>query len=117
VGTEAVELGSTAGAKRFRGIFGSSSEREDASGRIWEKGVAHGREAARVAGCDLPPGLHWDVSARRGGSRVMSACEVWEVRGGGYLNIYPNEHIRGPRRGLESQARRLWPAGAKNAPH
>ncbi len=113
-GSVAFDLSDPAGMKGFRRRFGSANDREDDSGRRWENGTPHGREALRVAGCELPVGAHWDVSVAGGSFRLLSAREVWEVKSPGYLNVYPDEHVRGPSK-YRRQVRRLWPN--KNTPH
>lgn len=113
-GSLALDLSSPSGMKEFRRRFGSANDREDDSGRRWERGVPHGREALRVAGCELPAGTHWDVSSTGGSFRLLSASEVWKVNAPGYLNVYPDEHVRVPGGKLQGRARKLWPK--KNAP-
>lgn len=103
------ELDSEAGAARFRRAFGGSAERKDHSDRTWASGASHGTDTLQVAGCALPSGTHWDVSGERNGCRVMNASEIWRLKRGGYVNVYPNEYIRPPRRNRRSQARRVWP--------
>lgn len=112
-GPVALNLSDPAEAKEFRKRFGSANDREDDSGRRWERGPLHGRRALRVAGCELPVGAHWDVSSTRASFRLLSASEVWEVKAPAYLNVYPDEHIRGSAK-YRRQVRRLWPN--KNAP-
>ncbi|MBS1861602.1 MAG: hypothetical protein JSS68_07800 [Actinobacteria bacterium] len=96
-----------AGAARFRADFGPSSRREDRSGRVWARGAFHGREALHVAGCELPPGAHWDVSSARP-FHLLTASAIWEIKRGGYLNVYPDEGVRGPTSSREGQVRKVW---------
>jgi hypothetical protein len=116
-GPDVPDLDSKAGADRFRRDFGSPSRRLDSSGRVWEKGPAHGgRDILQVAGCELPAGMHWDVSVKRKRCSVANAHEVWRVEGGGYLNVYPDAGLRGPSSIRQDAVRRVWPRGTKNAP-
>jgi hypothetical protein len=116
-GAKALDLSREGDARRFAQRFGRSSRRQDDSGRIWQSGVAHGQEALRVSGLELPAGTHWDVSVWRDSTRVANAREVWKVARGSYVNVYPDEHIRKPVARRGRAARRVWDAGTKNAPH
>jgi hypothetical protein len=115
-GVEGLDLDSSEGAARFQEAFGSPSRRLDGSGRVWEKGPSHGREVLEVAGCALPAGTHWDVSAKRSRCTIANAREVWRLQANGYLNVYPDAGLRGPSSRHRNAARRVWPAGTKNAP-
>ena len=108
-GSERIDLSNPAGVKAFRQSFGRPREREDHAGRCWKRGFPHGRSALLVAGRDLPAGTHWDVSAG-GRFHLMNSHEVWEIKGNGYVNVYPDEYVRGPRKGARNQVRRLWRA-------
>jgi len=59
-----------------------------------------------IAGYPVPHGFHWDVSPAKleASITVSSTNEVWKIRRGGYLNIYPDEKIRNG-----SGAQRIWP--------
>ena len=102
--------------KRFRHSFGPAGDREDPSSRRWRQQAMHGRDELQVAGCALPPGAHWDVSSDRKTFRLINLKGVWEVKRRAYLNVYPDEYVRGPGRSFQKQVRRLWPRDAKNAP-
>jgi hypothetical protein len=104
-------------AERFLKAFGKPRQRLDGSGRTWRAGVAHGRDELNVAGFTLPAGTHWDVSTDNRRWRIMNASEIWEIERRAYVNASPNEHIRGPQARCNGQARRIWHAGTKNAPH
>ena len=41
----------------------------------------------------LDDGFHWDVTTSRS-PVIASANTIWNVPSKGYLNIYPNGHIR-----------------------
>lgn len=115
-GSDDVDLDTSAGAEHFRRGFGAPGRRLDRSGRIWSMGVAHGREALRVAGCDLPPGVHWDVSVKQKASLVANANEIWRIDRDGYLNVYPDAGIRGPANVRRKAARRVWPSRGQKMP-
>lgn len=108
-GSEPHDLHTKSGCTRFRHAFGRPSERKDHSGRIWASGTPHGTDVLQVAGSDLPKGMHWDVSGERAGCRVANASEIWRLKRSGYVNVYPNEHVRPPRRNRSNKARRVWP--------
>jgi len=57
----------------------------------------------RVGTFALPHGLHWDVNNIKGPAIVSSTSEVWKIERGGYLNVYPNENIRGSK-----ASKRIW---------
>lgn len=59
-----------------------------------------------VCDYELPPGYHWDVNAGRQRRTVIATASVWKVKPQGYVNIYPNSHIRAGSRATEWQARR-----------
>jgi len=117
LGGNGLDLACAEGANLFRRQFGEPSQREDAGDRVWRAGIPHGREELSISGRRLPAGTHWDVSSRRGKWRIANAREVWKVEGRAYLNAYPDEHLRAPRARYRAQARRVWHAGTKNAPH
>jgi hypothetical protein len=112
-GSDDLELDTQAGTDRFRQKFGSSGRRVDECGRIWEKGVPHGRDELEVAGCALPAGMHWDVSAKRKAFKIANAREVWRVERGGYVNVYPDAGLRGPSSIRQDRVRRLWPSSSR----
>lgn len=93
--------------ERRYGVKGSA--RRDFAGRVWERPSAlHGSPDGTgnplvVAGRTMPTGYHWDVQRGRGKERITNTHEVWLVGPGGYLNIYPNAHIR-----TGSRSRRVW---------
>lgn len=96
-----------AGAARFRADYGPPSNRCDRSRRDWSRGAFHGRRELTVAGRTLPAGAHWDVAARRS-FHVSTASEIWQIKQGGYLNVYPDEGVRGPSASRKGQVRRIW---------
>ena len=55
----------------------------------------HGREILHVAMRELAQGFHWDVSHSASNARLGNSSETWRVNKGGYVNVYPNGHIRG----------------------
>ena len=102
-----VDLGSGCGRQRFLETYGPGPPQTHRRRLRWRRGPNHGRDRLHVAGLELPRGFHWDVAREgpHGGAiRVVTAREVWEVKRGGYLNIYPDAYIRGGR-----ESRRVWP--------
>ena len=90
--------------KRFENDHGRQHARRDARDRIWYRPNArqmHGREILQIAGHALMQGFHWDVSSEHK-VKISNISEVWEIKRNGYLNVYPNGHIRG-----SSKARKL----------
>ena len=90
------DLATQAGRSQFAKTHGPQSSRVDQNQLRWTrpKGPHHGREALQVAGRDLAPGFHWDVSSGTGGQRITTISDVWEIARNGYVNVYPDQHIR-----------------------
>lgn len=68
----------------------------DADDRRWvaaESGARHGREPQFIGGTELPLGFHWDVR-KDNAIKVFTPVAVWRVRRGGYINVYPDGHVR-----------------------
>jgi len=93
-------LGTLEGLRQFRGTYGPDSRRIDAHGLRWTPDRHHyagDRDLLHVAGRTLSGGFHWDASNHgqgRGVRRVYTPREVWTVGAGGYVNIYPDAHVR-----------------------
>ena len=65
-------------------------------------------EALRVWDFMLPMGYHWDANAGRQRRTIVATACVWRVEQRGYVNIYPDSHIRsgaGAKRGMAGSAR------------
>lgn len=92
------------GRQRFAEIHGAQSSRSDEQGFKWVRGMFHGREALQVAGLDLATGFHWDVSGKPR-QRIVTTSDVWQLKPKGYVNVYPDGHIRGNTEG----ANRVYP--------
>lgn len=96
--------------QRFISEHGQSGKRRDCAGAYWAKpkgqAARHGGLALRIGGYQLQQGFHWDVSAESEVT-VYFPDEVWKVRRGGYLNIYPDGHLRVATKSPGS--RRVWP--------
>lgn len=90
-------LASAGGRSDFGAEHGPQSSRIDNRGRRWirPKGQFHGREILNVAGRELAPGFHWDVSAQSSKFELTTSSEILMVRKGGYINVYPDGYIRG----------------------
>ena len=84
------------GRSNFAQIHGQQSSRVDNNQLSWNrpKGAYHGQEILQVAGRDLVAGFHWDVSNSSTKKRITTTSEIWEVSANGYVNIYPDQHIR-----------------------
>ena len=57
----------------------------------------HGRDVLTIAGRALVAGYHWDVSSGRK-TTISNTFGVWEIKPDGYVNVYPNAHIRGSKK-------------------
>ena len=91
--------------QRFRQEHRSRSAVVDDRKRRWTlapQGARHGREPQTVRGLQLFDGFHWDVMARRT-AVVASSNTMWRVGSDGYINVYPDGHVR---RG--KQCRQTW---------
>ena len=91
------DLDKETGRKRFENDYKRRNSRLDDEDRLWNRptfGQMHGREILQVAGRELMRGFHWDVNSR-GKCKISNTWEVWEVQPNGYVNVYPNAHIRG----------------------
>lgn len=104
------DLATTDGAAVFREQHGPPSSRTDGDQVKWkraDKNAFHGGQSLAVAGCDLPAGLHWDVSRSGRSIRLTNSSQVWRLTGRrAYLNIYPNSYVRAPN---VAGVRRVWP--------
>ena len=93
------ELGTPEQRRRFGEVHGAGGRRRDHKGLMWclDPAAFHGRDTLHVAGCELPRGFHWDVSADGGDSpTVTTPTERWKIcRKSGYVNVYPDGHVRG----------------------
>lgn len=89
-------LASADGRSRFASEHGSQSLRTDAKGRHWKRpsGPGHGREILNVSGRELAQGFHWDVSTGSSNFKLATSSETWIIRKGGYINVYPDAHVR-----------------------
>ena len=93
------------GRSSFTEAHGPQSSRIDDSRLTWSRdGQMHGREILNVAGRELAQGFHWNVSHSASEARLGNSSETWRVNKGGYVNIYPDGHIRGGKR-----SRKVYP--------
>ena len=97
-------LDSWDGRQRFAGVHGAQSSRLDGKSFKWTRGVFHGQQTLQVAGRKLTTGFHWDVTGKPK-QRIITTSEVWELKPKGYVNVYPDAHIRGNING----AKRVYP--------
>lgn len=96
------ELDTPAQRRRFDKEHGSGTWRLDGNGLAWRLDPAafHGWDTLHVAGHELVRGFHWDVSVDDGVSgTIMTPTERWKLSAkSGYVNVYPDGHVRGGRR-------------------
>ena len=88
------------GRETFARAHGSQSSRLDDRNIKWTRGALHGKDTLNVAGCELVKGFHWDLTGKRK-TRIKLPSEIWEVFPGGYLNMYPDAHIRANKQGAK----------------
>lgn len=95
-GKSRYDLDEVAQRQRFRRVHLHRRGLVDSRKRRWESARAetrHGREPQTVRGLTLGDGFHWDVTMSQ--SPVLTTSSVtWEVRRGGYINVYPDGHTR-----------------------
>ena len=101
---DVARLATHEGRSVFPQIHGPQSSRRDHSNLLWRRGANHGRETLHIAGRNLVRGFHWDVSSLAREQHVATTSEVWRIGPNGYVNVYPDQHIR-----LGFSARRLIP--------
>ena len=84
-------------AARVRSRYGGSQSRMDAKQRKWSppRGTPHGNDSLRVRGYQLQSGYHWDVSAARNVSELVTTSEIWRMPSASYLNVSPDANVRG----------------------
>ena len=92
------------GRRDFATTHGPQSSRLDGRDFRWVRGPMHGREALQVAGCELIKGFHWDVSGGRK-QQIVTTSAVWQLKPNGYVNLYPDAHVRG----YPNTAKRIHP--------
>ena len=97
-------LHSQEGRRQFAETHRAQSSRLDRKGLKWTRGTFHGQETLQIAGCELITGFHWDVSGKPR-QRIITTSDVWEFKPYGYVNVYPDAHIRGKTKG----ANRVYP--------
>lgn len=93
------DLATDMGRSRFADIHGPQSSRLDDNQLRWNRptGPYHGQEVLSVAGRNLARGFHWDVSSQEKRRRITTTSETWEIGSKGYVNVYPDQHIRSGR--------------------
>ena len=93
-------LESRDGRRGFARMHGAQSSRSDENGFKWTRGVLHGQGTLQVAGWELTTGFHWDV-AGKAKQLVTTTSQVWQIKPNGYVNVSPDAHIRGNRKGAK----------------
>jgi len=109
---QALELDEMAKRQLFRHLHNQGGALVDKRNRRWAPappGARHGREPQTVRRLRLGDGFHWDVTTS-GTVGVSSASTIWTVRAGGYINIYPDGHVR-----VGKQCRQTWNANRSAA--
>ena len=93
--TRRIDLDERQQRRRFDDFHGAGARRRDGRDLRWRLDPAnfHGRDRLHVAGCELPPGFHWDVTASGGPKMITTATERWQVSQ--YINVAPDAHLRG----------------------
>ena len=93
------DLATQVGRSAFVDVHGPQSSRVDNNKLRWDRpsGTYHGRETLHVAGRDLARGFHWDVLNQGGRRQITTTKDIWEIGPNGYVNVYPDQHIRGGR--------------------
>lgn len=66
-------------------------------------GMARRRGTVVVSGWEVPEGHHWDVQAAKGDTELVGLNEVWMVKPGGHVNVFPDAALLGSHR-----AARVW---------
>lgn len=105
---EDLELETEGGRATFVRDFGPARRRRDSQNVSWvlDQRAYHGKDALLIRGHKLPVGCHWDVQVDRGAVFLCTSAEVWHIKEGQYLNIYPDMHARRTRR---AGGKRVWP--------
>ena len=82
---------------KVKSRYGGPQARTDAKLRKWSpaRGSAHGNDELRVRGYQLQRGFHWDVSAGRNESELITTSEIWRMPSTSYLNVSPDANVRG----------------------
>ena len=92
------DLDTPDGRRQFENSHGRQNSRLAHNGLRWDRptaGQMHGQPILHIAGRTLMQGFHWDVtSSRRNSWTVATASEAWKIERNGYVNIYPNAHVR-----------------------
>lgn len=89
-------LESETGRSDFAVTHGRQSSRSDYRKLQWKRprGEYHGSDTLQVAGYELIKGFHWDVSHGVSKRRISTTSDTWEIKRNGYINVYPDAHIR-----------------------
>lgn len=112
---QSTTLRNPASRERFRQRYQTTRGGWDSpSAGLWSQADAHARHGAAgpdrvplyVGGYEVPLGFHWDAAAGRKVTTVANSCAVWKVDPSGYVNVYPDAHIRSGSRGV----RKVWTA-------
>ena len=102
------ELDVAAERGRFRRSHQHRRALVDQLKRRWASappGARHGRDPQIVRGLRLGAGFHWDVTTS-GRPVLTTSNTTWRVGLGGYINIYPDGHVR-----VGKQCGQTWSAG------
>ena len=93
---ETSALSTQEGRSIFANVYGRQSSRVDKNQLHWNRptGSFHGQEVLQIAGRNLAQGFHWDVASPGTTQRITTTSEVWEISAKGYVNVYPDQHVR-----------------------
>lgn len=106
-------LGTDDGRHKFRDAYSRNGCWQSTATGAWRPASAGGRHglagpsgaALRIWDYELPNGYHWDTNAGPNKRLVIATASVWKVEARGYVNIYPDSHIR-----AGEKARQTWQA-------
>lgn len=92
------KLDGAAGRAEFADRYGAPRRRISEQQLVWtpDRSAHGGREPQNVAGLELTPGFHWDLTGERQVAHLLTLVDVWEVRRRRHVNVYPNGHVRAP---------------------
>lgn len=112
-GADGRQLGTDEGRRSFRASYLRGRAWESAATGSWAAAVAGAWHGIAGAGGDVlrvwkylvPQGFHWDTNAGQKRRNVITAVSVWRVEKRGYVNVYPDSHVR-----VGANAKEIWHA-------
>lgn len=76
-----------------------------AAAGAWHGVAGAAGQVLRVWDYLVPQGFHWDTNAGRKRRTLFTAMSVWRVDQEGYVNVYPDSHVR-----TGARAKEVWRA-------